>query len=190
MRRVLQAKEFAVTETVALARGLVGRLLVVRQGDAAVSRHRITEVEAYDSPLDRACHASRGRTPRTSVLFGPPGHWYVYLCYGIHELLNLVTGPPEYAAAILIRGVDGLPGPGRLTRALGISRKFNALPAAPETGLWLEDDGCVPPAHEVLATPRIGVDYAGPEWAAKPWRFVWQSSATAGRAPRRAPRRR
>lgn len=171
---------WSTRETVALARSLLGKTLVVAdQMSQAISRHRILEVEAYDGPADLACHASKGRTKRTEVLFGPPGHWYVYLCYGIHEMLNLVTGPPEYPAAILIRGVDGFMGPGKLTKALGIDRRFNALPALRTSGLWIEDDGVRPPSAEVTATPRIGIDYAGPEWAAKPWRFVWQRPPTA-----------
>lgn len=180
MTRVMEAKEFASEKTVALARGLVGKLLVVRGPQGGERRRRITEVEAYDGERDLACHASRGRTARTSVLYGPPGHWYVYLCYGIHELLNLVTGPEDYPAAVLIRGVEGLTGPGRLTRALGIGRSFNAQAAAPEAALWLEDDGWRVPRGGVMATPRIGVDYAGPVWAAKPWRFVLRGAESRG----------
>ncbi len=189
MARVLKANLFASMETVDLARALLGKILVVRTADGAEVRRRIVEVEAYNGPEDLACHASRGHTPRTSVLFGPPGHWYVYLCYGIHEMLNLVTGPEGYPAALLIRGVEGLIGPGRLTRALGIDRRHNRQPAVPDTGLWLEEDGFVPPENEVQATPRIGVDYAGPEWAAKPWRFVWQPATEAKHATRSRRRR-
>lgn len=125
-------------------------------------RHRITETEAYDSEQDLACHASRGRTPRSDVLYSPGGVWYVYLCYGIHEMLNLVAGPAEWPAAVLIRGVEGISGPGRVTRALGIDRTLNRAAAAPASGLWLEDDGWVPPGAAVNCTPRIGIDYAGP----------------------------
>ena len=152
-------------------------------------RHRITETEAYDGPLDLACHGSRGRTARTSVLFGPPGHWYVYLCYGIHELLNLVTGPEGYPAAILIRGIEGYSGPGRLTRSLAIDRTYYGRPMHPTSGLWLEEDGFQPPAAEVVATPRIGIDYAGPEWAAKPWRFLWGPEPAPKRRPGASARR-
>lgn len=189
MARVIKAKAFESTETVELARALIGRVLAVRHGDGTIIRRRLTELEAYHGPHDLACHASRGRTARTSVLFGPPGCWYVYLCYGIHEMLNLVTGPEHYPAAILVRGVSGLIGPGRVTRALGIDRRFNAQPASPLSGLWLEDDGFVPPPGDVLATPRIGIDYAGPEWVAKPWRFVWGPPVIAPGLRRRAPTR-
>lgn len=173
MARLLDPAEFNSTDTVAHARRLIGCWLVSRPPGGAEVRHRITETEAYNGPLDRACHGSRGRTARTAVLFGPPGNWYVYLCYGIHELLNLVTGPQDYPAAVLIRGIEGYSGPGRLTRSLGIGRSLYGKPAEPSSGLWLEDDGFVPPPHQVQATPRIGIDYSGPEWASKPWRFLW-----------------
>lgn len=176
MGRILRDIDLGSRDTVAIARSLLGCKLVVQVGDAVRSL-AITEVEAYNGPEDRACHASRGRTARTSVLFGPPGHWYVYLCYGIHEMLNLVTGPEGYPAAVLIRGLDGLVGPGRVTKGLGIDRRFNAQPALPATGLWIERGARAPEDSAILATPRIGVDYAGVEWAAKPWRFVLQPPA-------------
>jgi DNA-3-methyladenine glycosylase len=171
MARVLISEAWQGRDTVAIARGLLGCRLVVR-GEKGRCALRITEVEAYDGPEDRASHASRGQTPRNAVMFGPAGRWYVYLCYGVHEMLNLVTGPEGHPAAVLIRGVEGHDGPGKLTRALGIDRRFNLRPATRATGLWIEaGDRAVAP-EEILATPRIGVDYAGPEWAAKPWRFV------------------
>lgn len=172
MPGILGPVDFAGNDTVAHARRLLGCRLVVRSGNGMVSR-RITEVEAYDGPDDRASHAHRGLTPRNAPMFGPPAVWYVYLCYGVHEMLNLVTGPVGYPAALLIRGVEGWSGPGRLTRALGVDRRFTGLPANREAGLWLEDDGFVPDPGAVKATPRIGVAYAGAEWAGRPWRFVW-----------------
>jgi DNA-3-methyladenine glycosylase len=174
MRRVVKAKVLRTKKTVVLARWLLGKVLVrARRGrETAVL---ITEVEAYDGPRDRAshAHADRGRTPRNAVMFGPGGQWYVYLCYGVHEMLNLVTGPRDYPAAILIRGVEGVIGPGRVTRALGIDRKLNAKAATPASGLWIEDRGVRVPRRLIHATPRIGVDYAGPVWAAKKWRFYF-----------------
>lgn len=133
----------------------------------------ITEVEAYDGENDLACHAARGRTARTAVMYGPGGVWYVYLCYGMHEMLNLVVGPPDWPAAVLIRGVAGLAGPGRLTRALAIDRALNGRRAEPASGLHLEDHGIKVPRRLVQATPRIGVEYAGSVWAQKPWRFMF-----------------
>ena len=132
---------------------------------------RITEVEAYDGPFDLACHASKGRTDRTEPMFGPAGCWYVYLCYGMYWMLNIVTGEEGYPAAVLIRGVDGWGGPGKLTKYLGIDARFNARVANEKTGLWIEDRGNpVDPVH-IKRTPRIGVAYAK-EWADKPYRFV------------------
>lgn len=173
MGRIIQPEEVQSRGTVALARWLVGKTLV-RTRAGRSSRHVITETEAYHTARDRACHASRGRTARTEVMFGAGGTWYVYLCYGLHEMLNLVTGPPGHPAAVLIRGLEGIAGPGRVTKALGIGRALNARAATPECGLHLEDEGRVPARGELVATPRIGVDYAGPHWAGRKWRFVWR----------------
>jgi DNA-3-methyladenine glycosylase len=163
--------------TVAHARSLLGKFLVRRHDDGREEMQMITEVEAYDGPDDLACHASKGRTPRTEIMFAPAGVWYVYLCYGVHEMLNLVTGPRDYPAAVLIRGLERVNGPGRLTKAMDITRALNGTPAAPASGLWIEDRGLVVPRRAVQATPRIGVNYAGPDWAARPWRFVFDFAA-------------
>src|SRR5258705_5463915 len=125
----------------------------------------ITEVEAYVGERDLACHARAGRTRRTEVLYGAGGVCYVYLCYGIHEMLNLVVGPRDWPAAVLIRGVEDCHGPGRVTRAMGINRRFNAVAAHTDGGMWIEDRGVKVPRRIVRATPRIGVGYAGPVWA-------------------------
>src|SRR5688572_12735115 len=133
----------------------------------------ITETEAYNGESDLACHARAGRTRRTEVMYRAGGVWYVYLCYGIHEMLNLVVGPENFPAAVLIRGVEGAVGPGRVTKALAIDRQLNATAATEAaSGLWLEDRGVRVPRRLVAVTPRIGVDYAGPVWAGKPWRFT------------------
>lgn len=176
----VQTNPWAGRDTVAIARGLLGARLCRRLPDGAVLRARITETEAYHGVEDRACHASKGRTARTEVMFGPAGRWYVYLCYGVHEMLNLVTGPEEFPAAVLIRGVEGATGPGRVTRALGVGREFNRLAAAVETGLWIEPvaPGEAPPDAEIEAGPRVGVAYAGPGWADRPWRFRWMARWT------------
>lgn len=142
-----------------------------RTTPAGVVRWQITETEAYDGPEDRASHARAGRTARTAIMFGPAGVWYVYLCYGIHSLLNIVTGPENYPAAILIRGAGEIKGPGRLTRALGIDRSLNARRAHPDAGLWIERGESIGDA-QVERTPRIGIDYAGPDWAHRHYRFV------------------
>lgn len=128
----------------------------------------ITETEAYHGEDDLACHASKGRTKRTAVMFGPPGRWYVYFIYGMYEMLNIVTGPGSYPSAVLIRGVEGFDGPGKLTRGLMIRGTINAKIAGKATGVWIEDRGMRP--LKIKRGPRVGVAYAG-KWAKKPWRF-------------------
>src|SRR6185369_1528244 len=108
----------------------------------------------------------------TAPLYEDGGIWYVYLCYGIHEMLNLVVGPRDWPAAVLIRGVEGVQGPGRVTKNLDINRSLNGARAEPASGLWLEDRGVRVPKKCVQVTPRIGVDYAGIIWSKKLWRFV------------------
>jgi DNA-3-methyladenine glycosylase len=175
--RMLEGDFFEERDTVVVARALLGKLMVTADASGGLRRFRICETEACHGEADLACHASRGRTARTEVMYAPGGVWYVFLCYGIHEMFNLVTGPAGQPSAVLIRGVEGITGPGRLTRALGITRRFNGKPAARAAGLWLEDDGWRPPQRAVQATPRIGVDYAG-AWAEKPWRFYYSPAKT------------
>jgi DNA-3-methyladenine glycosylase len=177
MRPIVEAQLLQRKKTLALARWLLGKHLVRRFADGREDARMIVETEAYNGESDQACHARAGRTGRTDVLYGPGGIWYVYLCYGIHEMLNLVVGPEDWPAAILIRGVEGAIGPGRVTKALGIDRKLNRAPAAENSGLWLEDRGIRVPAAIVSRTPRVGVDYAGPIWSAKPWRFRFDPRA-------------
>ncbi|MEQ9825303.1 MAG: DNA-3-methyladenine glycosylase [Puniceicoccaceae bacterium] len=157
-----------------LAPLLLDCALCIRGGQGEVRRCAILEVEAYHGFEDRASHAHRGRTPRNAVMFGPPGYWYVYLCYGVHLLLNLVSAEQDYPSAVLIRGVEGFQGPGRLTKALGIDQHYNTKHCSEATGLWLEPLPLQAPQRQlpVRCTPRIGVTYAGPEWASVPWRFM------------------
>ena len=176
MARLITQAELRSADPVALARWLLGKALVRTAGNRRTV-HLITEVEAYDGERDLACHASKGRTARTDVLYRSGGIWYVYLCYGVHEMLNLVTGPADHPAAVLIRGVSGIAGPGRLTKRLQIDRRLNGLPAHPESGLHLEDTGLDVPRRRITAGPRVGVDYAGPVWAGKPWRFSIDADA-------------
>lgn len=185
MRPVVEAQVLQQKKTVALARWLLGKHLVRRLADGRIESRMIVETEAYRGETDLACHARAGRTGRTDVMYGPGGVWYVYLCYGIHEMLNLVVGPADWPAAILIRGVEGAVGPGRVTKLLGIDRKLNRAPASEDSGLWIEDRGLRVPAAIVSATPRIGVDYAGPLWSAKPWRFTFDPRALPSPRPAR-----
>ena len=176
MRRIIEPQEFAAPGTLAHARSLLGRLLVRTTPEGREER-LITEVEAYDGERDLASHARRGRTARTEVMYRAGGVWYVYLCYGVHEMLNLVVGPEDYPAAILIRGVSKIVGPGRLTKQLRIDRTLNGRPADPASGLHVEDLGLRVTRRHIAASPRVGIDYAGPVWAKKPWRFQLTAAA-------------
>jgi DNA-3-methyladenine glycosylase len=177
MPEIISSASWRRRATLGQARALLGQYLV-RAGQAPRMN---TEVEAYDGERDLACHARAGRTRRTEVLYGAGGVWYVYLCYGMHEMLNLVVGPKDWPAAVLIRGLEGCAGPGRVTRALEIDRRCNGTPAERASGLWLEDHGVRVPRRLVQTGPRVGVAYAGPIWAAKPWRFSFDPSALARR---------
>jgi len=175
-----------------VARDLIGARLAVRRPDGVVERHLVFETEAYLGAHDLACHGARGRTARNAVMFGPAGRWYVYLCYGLHWMLNIVTGPEGVPAAVLLRGVGSHEGPGRLTRALGVDRTFDGRPATRSGGLWLEAAGSPVPRRLVRRTPRIGVGYAG-AWAEKPLRYVVDPAELLmmkGPVARRAPVRR
>lgn len=166
---------FYARPALTVARELIGKYLV-RSLDGQTIAAMITETEAYIGPHDKACHAHRGRTPRTEVMFGPAGHWYVYFIYGMHWMLNVVTDTVDYPSAVLFRAAGEWIGPGRLTRGLQIDGQQNRLPAARSTGLWIEDRGITIPRRRVERTPRIGVAYAA-EWAAKPYRFVHEPAA-------------
>jgi len=161
--------------TLTVARALIGMHLVHDDGHA-LRAGRIVETEAYLGPRDLAAHSSRGRTRRTEVMFGPPGHAYVYLIYGMHHCLNVVTGPGDHASAVLLRALEPVSnidtsasGPGRLCRALGIDRRWNGHDLT--TGeLVLAEPANLAGHFEIEARPRVGVDYSG-EWAHKPLRF-------------------
>jgi DNA-3-methyladenine glycosylase len=141
---------------------------VHRRADGQRLAGRIVETEAYVGREDRACHAARG-TPegRTRVMYGRPGHAYVYLIYGMHNCFNAVTEREGFPAAVLVRSVEGVIGPGRVCRALQIDRSLNGV-ALDGDDLWIEPRDVDVPGIE--SGPRVGVAYAG-EWALKPWRF-------------------
>lgn len=165
MNKVL-TRDFFNRSAVVVAKELLGKFLVTNQG-----AFMITETEAYEGFSDTASHAARGITPRNQPMFGPPGRWYIYFVYGNHFMLNIVTGAEGHPAAVLIRGVMGSNGPGRLTKKMSINKKFNDLPASKKTGLWLEDRGIKVSPRQIKRLPRVGVDYAGKAWSKKPWRF-------------------
>lgn len=146
-----------------VARDLVGKVLV--HGDL---RLRITETECYCGEADTACHAHKGRTQRTEVMYGPAGTIYIYLCYGMHWMLNIVTGEENQPEAVLIRACEGkYNGPGKLTKALGITGQLNRNSVLGEE-LWVEDDGF---SCGIRALPRVGIGYASEEDRSKLWRF-------------------
>lgn len=166
-------EQFFLRDVKVVAKDLLGKTLCVRPKKGDLNRAIISETEAYDGEEDLACHASKGKTPRTKVMYKQGGVCYVYLCYGMHWMLNFVTGMAEYPAAVLIRGTLQVNGPGRLTKNLQVDGSFNGMRLGAESLIWLEDGGVNP--HEVFTGPRVGVNYAGPIWAEKPYRF-WFSN--------------
>ncbi len=163
-------KEFYLQDAYSAAQAICGKILCVRQADGSVRRRCITETECYLGETDTACHAHHGRTPRTEVMYHEGGVAYVYLCYGIHDMLNIVTGPAESPQAVLIRAVEGSVGPGRLTKALAIGPKFNGVSFIDSDLIWLETDSFEPAS--IRALPRVGISYASEEDQARLWRFV------------------
>jgi DNA-3-methyladenine glycosylase len=163
-------KTFFERPVLKVAPELLGKYLVRQIGPELVAR-MITEVEAYDGPEDLASHSSKGRTARTAVMFGEAGRWYPYFIYGMYWLLNIVTGKIGEPKAILIRGVEGANGPGRVGKMFKVDKTFYSLPVARTSDLWIEDRGVKIPKAKIKTSPRIGVDYAGPIWSQKPYRF-------------------
>ena len=160
--------EFFDRDCLEVAPELLGKLIVHRSADGSEVRLRITETEAYRGEEDTACHAHRGRTPRTKLLYGPSGIFYIYLCYGMHWLMNVITGPDGFPQGVLIRACEGSEGPGKLTKKLGVTGKFNSLSAVTCPDLWIEDDGT---PVRYTTDRRVGIGYASEEDQAKPWRF-------------------
>lgn len=155
-----------------LAPFLLGKLLCVKKEDGNVIRSRITETEAYFGEEDTACHAHKGKTQRTEVLYEQGGIAYVYLCYGVHNLMNVISGDEGHPEGVLLRGVEGYNGPGKLTKYLGINKSHNRLSLTESDVIWIEDDGYVP--SKILTSPRIGIDYATKEYIDKLWRFYYK----------------
>jgi DNA-3-methyladenine glycosylase len=172
-------RDFYARSTLTVARELIGLHLVHAEGGARRSG-RIVETEAYQGPADLAAHSSRGRTRRTEVMFGPPGHAYVYFIYGIWYCLNIVTAAEGVPHAVLLRALEPLTGiedktwgPGLLCRAMRIDKRLNGADLCGDV-LWLEQPRAQRPPR-IARAERIGVDYAG-EWARRPWRFYDRDS--------------
>ena len=159
--------EFFHRPCLSVARELVGKVLV-RNVDGGQLRLRITETESYCGEEDTACHAHKGRTKRTEVLYAEAGTIYVYLCYGIHWLLNIVTGEKEQPEAVLIRACAEANGPGKLTKVLQITGKLNRKSITQSNELWIEDDGF---RCEIAPGKRVGIGYAAQEDQDRLWRF-------------------
>ncbi len=152
-----------------IAENLIGKTLVREFESGEIIRSKIIETEAYLGPEDLACHASKGKTARTSIMFDQGGTVYVYLIYGMYWMLNFVTGKEEEPQAVLIRGIENCIGPGRLGKFLELDKSFYGEDLDISTRIWLEDTEA---EGKIIATPRIGIDYAGEIWINKPWRFV------------------
>lgn len=162
-------RDFFTSDPMTVARELVGAYLCRVMPDGSIVRARISELELYTQD-ERGCHAFNGRTARNDAMFMAGGHAYVYLCYGLHNMLNIVLGGRDYAAAVLIRALEypGCDGPGKLTRVLNITRIDNRLDlCGADSVMWLEARDLAP---KIICAPRIGIDYAGAD-AALPWRF-------------------
>jgi len=184
-------RSFYAQPTIEVARQLLGKYLV-RKHPVGTTVGKIVETEAYVGPHDLACHASKGRTARTEVMFGPPGHAYVYFIYGVYYCLNIVTEEIGHASAVLIRAlepIDGVElmqkrrrveelrklasGPGKLCLAMSIDKALNGADMSRGSVLYVEDRGGQAP--NIIARPRVGVDYAD-KWKDKPWRFLIRGS--------------
>lgn len=179
-------RDFYNHPTLTVARELIGARLA-RIQDGVRLTGLITETEAYIGERDLACHAKAGRTPRTAVMYGPPGHAYIYFTYGHHWMLNVVTERENFPAAVLIRAIqleEGAKimsarrggrdtfGPGKLTQAMGITKSENGLDlTAAASGLWIEA-GISIPNSLVTKSPRVGLNTVPEPWLSKPWRFL------------------
>ena len=161
-------RNFFIRDVLDVAPELIGKIICIKLLDGATGRFQITEVEAYRGREDLACHASKGRTARTEIMFQEGGRLYIYFIYGMYWMLNIVTGEKDNPQAILIRGLENLKGPGILTRSLGIERSFYGEDLVTSERIWIEDAGVVP---TIKTSPRIGIDYAGEYWKTRLWRY-------------------
>ncbi len=162
--------EFFKQDALQIAPDLLGKILVRKFSDGNIVKSMITETEAYRGEEDLACHASKGKTERTRIMYEQGGHLYIYLIYGMYYMLNIVTGNKLEPQGVLIRGIEGFDGPGKLTRALQIDKSFYGEDITRSNRIWVEDNKNITEPHIIHTSPRINVDYAG-NWAKKPWRF-------------------
>ena len=170
MTKILDSSFFA-RPVVTVAQALIGKYLV-KSYKGKILALQITEVEAYDGEQDLASHSRFGKTDRNQAMFGQAGTIYTYLVYGMYWMLNITADQPGYPAAVLIRSAGHITGPGNLTKKLGLDKSFNNKILSSECGLWIEDRDSFIAQANIIATPRIGIDYAGQIWREKPYRFV------------------
>ena len=168
MRERLDRK-FYRRDVLEVAPGLLGKRLVKVGPDGGKSIYTITETEAYRGGEDRACHASRGRTLRTEVMYRDGGFVYMYLIYGMYWMMNVVTANEGVPQAVLIRGLREAGGPGRLTKLIGVDKGYYGEDLVTSRRMWIEESGTSP---DFTTGPRVGVDYAGEPWKDMPWRFI------------------
>ncbi len=161
--------EFFRRDVLEVAPALLGKILVRRFDDNIVARFVITETEAYRGKEDKACHSCRGKTTRNEVMFREGGLVYIYFIYGMYWMLNFVTGPEGDASAVLIRGLEGVAGPGRVGKTLQLDRSFYGENLADSLRIWIEDS---PGTAAYTTHPRVGIHYAGEPWVSMPWRFI------------------
>ena len=163
-------KKFYDLDAVTAAPLLLGKILC-RGIEGRIVKAKITETECYFGENDTACHAYKGKTDRTKILYERGGKAYIYLCYGIHYLLNIVTGAENVPQAVLIRGIEKYNGPGKLTKYLKIDKNSNGENLITSDKIWLENNENEL-VYDFTALPRIGIDYATEEYRNKPWRFL------------------
>jgi len=160
---------FYQQDAVTVAEKLLGKILIRVFDDGTTLHYRITETEAYLGEEDKACHASKGRTARTDIMYCDGGKIYVYLIYGMYWMLNVVTDTENHPQAVLIRGIDRIIGSGKVGRELKIDKSFYGEDLLGSYRIWIED---APDESDFSTAPRIGIDYAGEEWRNKAWRFI------------------
>ena len=161
-------EEFFHRDCLEVAPDLVGKVIVSKIGGEEV-RVRISETEAYRGAEDTACHAHKGRTPRTEVLYGKSGMVYIYLCYGMHWLMNVITGEEGQPQGVLFRAGVDYNGPAKLTKKLGVTKEQNKTSFTDSDVLWIEDDGF---KCKIRTDKRVGINYATEEYINKQWRFI------------------
>ncbi len=162
------SRSFFTRDVLHVAPELIGKTLVLKSKHGEIQRFMITETEAYRGAEDKACHACRGRTARTEVMYQEGGRIYVYFVYGMYWMLNFVAGEVNNPQAALIRGIEGFNGPGKLTKVLKIDSSFYGEDLTKSNRIWIEDTGFTP---EIKTSPRIGISYVGDPWKNKPWRY-------------------